>query len=127
MELLRQEYMLTSGAAGAERTLLPEQKKKGAANKKHQVNGYSLPFNGFRITLCQVPMFSQNLCPDPLARFALFHEKQDVLLQLVLSKAPSPCAHAENRQYHSVSGVSPDPGWSQVKCSKAMVAAAFSC
>lgn len=72
-------------------------------------------------------MFSQNLCAGLLARFAVFHEKQDLLLQLLLSKAPSPYARAANRQHHSVSGVSADPGWSEVKGSKAVVAAVFSC
>lgn len=119
--------MLSSGATGAEQTPLPE-KKNGAANKKHHVTGHSLPFNGFRITtLCQLPMFSQNLCAALVARLALFHEKQDLLLQLVLSKAPSPHARAENRQHPSVNRVSAGPGWSEVKCCKAVVAAMLSC
>lgn len=39
---------------------------------------------------CQLLILSQNLCAGLVARSALFHEKQDLLLQLVLSKAPSP-------------------------------------
>lgn len=37
------------------------EKKKNAANKKHQDIKHSLPFNGFRITLCHLPTLSWSL------------------------------------------------------------------
>lgn len=45
------------------------------------------------------------LCANLVARTALFQKQQDLLLQLVLSEAPSLYVHAENRQHRSVSGI----------------------
>lgn len=103
------------------------EKKKGVANKKHLVIAYSLPFNGYKVTVPTPHVLTKSLCWSCGKICSVPHEKQDLLLQLLLCRAPSPYAHTANRQHHSVSGVSADPGWSEVKGSKAVVAAMFSC